>query len=128
MTTTLSTEEITASAMLMTAISSKTAARNDILGEVMRRAQQRFGEPKTTDEKRYEVELRVNGVELDWTAFEEHASKQMESMVREAAAELVRRILQTDVQDALGRLASAADSLAVGIEAEAARLLAGPLG
>ena len=124
MSTKLSTHEITASAMLMTAISSTTAERKDLLGEVMRRAREQCGDPKTPNEKRFEVQLFVNGVELDWKAFETHASEQMEAMVREAAAGLVRHILQTDVQAALDRLTNAADILATGIEAEATRLLA----
>ena len=122
--TKLSTHEITASAMLMTAIASAAADRNDLLGEVMRRAQAQHGDPKTPNEKRFEVQLFVNGVELDWKAFETHASELMEAMIREAAAGLVRHILQTDVQAALDRLTNAADILATGIEAEAARLLA----
>ena len=126
MSTKLGTHEIAASVMLMTAISSKAADRKDILGEVMRRAQERFGEPTSADSKRFEVQLLVNGVELDWPAFEKHATDQMEGMVREAAAGLVKEMLQTDVQGALWRLTEAADRLAVGIEAEAERLLAPP--
>jgi hypothetical protein len=124
MSTMLNTHEIAASAMLMTAISSAAADRKDVLGEVMRRAQERHGEPTEPNEKRFEVQLLVNGVELDWKAFETHASEQMEAMVREAAAGLVRHILQTDVQAAFDRLTNAADILATGIEAEALRLLA----
>jgi hypothetical protein len=124
--TKLSTREIAASAMLMTAISSATADRKDLLGEVMRRAQAQYGEPTTPNDKRFEVQLFVNGVELDWPAFEAHASEQMEAMVREAAAGLVRHILHTDVQAALDRLTNAADMLATGIEAEAQRLLERP--
>ena len=120
----LSTHEITASAMLMTAISSATADRKDLLGEVMRRAQAQYGDAKTPGDKRFEVQLFVNGVELDWKAFETHASEQMEAMVREAAAGLVRHIIQTDVQAAVDRLTNAANILATGIEAEATRLLA----
>ena len=125
MSTKLSTNEITASAILMTAMASKTANRKDVIGEVMRFVP-KIGTASrpSPEDKLYEVQLLVNGVELDWAAFEEHVSEKMEAWIREAAAGLVQHILQTDVQDALNRLTDAANALTTGIEAETTRLLA----
>lgn len=119
MTTLLTTRQAIDHPFLLTLLSGAPAQQGRLLERVLAVAEAR-------PEKTYEVEVRVNGVELDFAEFTDRVSEQFDELVVRAARKLLDEQLQgrvATVAEELGRAERAAKDLANAIEDEARKAL-----
>lgn len=83
--TKLSTREFTDNIMLMTLVSSKKENKSRVVERLIDKA----GDLKSDIQPAYNVEIKVNGIELDFNDFTEEVTRQLDSLVVEEAGKLI---------------------------------------
>lgn len=105
MTTKLTTDQFTANAILMNLISTPNAEQAKLCQRICATRT-----AKNVDE--YVVELKINGIEVDWSEFAIVLGSSLDEMVIEAARELIRKDMRIDdLLDKANRLAEEAEDL-----------------
>jgi hypothetical protein len=117
--TKLTTAQVGNNVMLMTLVSSPKAEKSEALERIMANNPVGF---KEHDEV-YDVRVSINGIDLEFKDFAEEVNRQLDTLLAEAARDLVKELIGTRIQDLTERYDAALLELTDAVESEAARLL-----
>lgn len=118
MTTKLSTRQFTDSVMMMELVSGLKAKRGKVFERLMATRPQ-GGDENT---KSYEIEIKVNGIEVDFEDFTNAVNRQLDEMVMRAARSIIEDSVQERVRavsDAMYEIEQKSKDLAIAIECQA---------